>query len=601
MENENKPNIDKNNEIKQPTSIAPNTKGGGRAKKPKINIFKLVRNIIIVIVMLLLALFILDKAPNYKNREITDRTNVIINNKNITAYLKKDLVIDNDYVYLSKQDISNFFDPYLYYNDNENRIVITYDTKVTNMFLNNTSITVNDVESSIAKPAFMKEMENITDGTTNKESIIYIPVSELQNSLNMELKYNKNTDIITIDTLSKEQIKAKATKKISVKSIKDNFSRTVAKVKKNEEVIVIEKDDEKGWTKIRTQDGIIGYVHTKKLGDEQVTRTATVEKPQIEGKINMVWDNFYDDIPNRVGTTIDGVNVISPRLMVLEKLGKGDISTKTGSNIVNYISWAKENNYKVWGFVANDSMIETTSEILNSYELRNKLINNILNYATEYKLDGINIDFENMYQKDKDMFTQFIVELYPRLKEKNMVLSVDVTAPDGGENWSMCYDRHDIANNCDYIIFMAYDQYGEASTTAGTTAGLNWIKIGLNKFLKTEEIDSNKIILGVPFYTRLWTENSNGKVLKRSIVNMKSIKNALPNSAYENKTWLEDLGQYYVEYKEAGRTKKMWIEDERSITKKLNLIKENNLAGAAFWAKDRESDNIWEVIKNELS
>ena len=81
---------------------------------------------------------------------------------------------------------------------------------------------------------------------------------------------------------------------------------------------------------------------------------------------------------------------------------------------------------------------------------------------------------------------------------------------------------------------------------------------------------------------------------------MKNITSTIPNSAYESKTWNEELGQYYVEYTESGRTKKMWIEDERSITAKLNLIKENNLAGAAFWAKDREPDTIWEIIKNEL-
>lgn len=572
----------------------------GRVQKPKLNLFKLIRNIIIVIILLLLSLFILDKAPNYKNHDITDKTNVIINNKNITAYLKKDLIIENDYIYLSEQDIANFFDPYIYYNENENRVVITYDTKVTNMFLNNTSITINDVEKTISTPAYIKEVETTKDDAIVKENVIYIPISELQESFNMDLRFNKDTDIITIDTLSKEQIKANATKNLSVKSIKDNFSRTVAKIKKNDEVIIIEKDEEKGWTKIRTSNGVIGYVKTNKLANESTVRTATVETPQIEGKINMVWDNYYSQVPDRTGTTIDGVNVVSPTLFVLEKLGKGEIADKAGSDGIKYINWAKSNNYKVWGLVANDSMIETTSEILNSYELRNTLINNILALATKYELDGINIDFENMYQEDKDMFTQFIVELYPRLKEKNIVLSVDVTAPDGGENWSMCYDRHDIANNCDYIIFMAYDQYGESSTKAGTTAGLNWIKIGLNKFLKTEEIESSKIILGVPFYTRLWTENSEGKVISKGIVDMKNITSTIPSSAYENKTWNEELGQYYVEYTESGRTKKMWIEDERSITAKLNLVKENNLAGAAFWAKDRESDTIWEIIKNEL-
>lgn len=560
----------------------------GRSQKPKINLFKLIRNIIIVIILLLISLFILDKAPNYKNHNITDKTNVIINNKNITSYLKKDIIIENDFIYMSKQDIANFFDPYIYYNKNENRVVITYDTKVTNMFLDNTLITINDIEKTISATAFIKD------------DVIYIPISELSEAFNMELKFNKDTDIVTIDTLSKEQIKATTTKNLSVKSIKDTFSRTVAKIKKGDEIILIEKDEEKGWSKIRTSNGVIGYVKTKKLSNETIIREATIETPQVEGKINMVWDNYYSQVPDRTGTTIDGVNVVSPTLFVLEKLGKGEIVDKAGQDGNNYINWAKSNNYKVWGLVANDSMIETTSEILNSYELRNTLINNILTLATKYELDGINIDFENMYQADKDMFTQFIVELYPRLKEKNIVLSVDVTAPDGGENWSMCYDRHDIANNCDYIIFMAYDQYGESSTKAGTTAGLNWIKIGLNKFLKTEEIESNKIILGIPFYTRLWTENSEGKVISKGIVDMKNITSTIPNSAYESKTWNEELGQYYVEYTESGRTKKMWIEDERSITSKLNLIKENNLAGAAFWAKDREPDTIWGIIKNNF-
>ena len=177
------------------------------------------------VILLLLSLFILEKAPNYKNRDITDKTNLVINNNNITAYLKKDIIIENDCIYLSKQDIANFFDPYIYFNEDENRIVITYDTKVTNMFLDDTSITINDRLTTIDKTAF------------EQDDVIYIPFSELSESFNMDLKYNKDTDIITVDTLSKEQIKATATKNLSVKSMKDTFSRTITKVKKNPAII----------------------------------------------------------------------------------------------------------------------------------------------------------------------------------------------------------------------------------------------------------------------------------------------------------------------------------------------------------------------------
>jgi len=569
------------NETHSPRSI-------NKQRKPKFSLFKLIRNIIIVIILLLISLFILEKAPNYKNRDITDKTNLIINNNNITAYLKKDLIIENDCIYLSKQDIANFFDPYVYFNEDENRIVITYDTKVTNMFLDNTSITINDETSTIATAAF------------EKDDVIYIPFSELSESFNMDLNYHKDTNIITVDTLSKEQIKATATKKLSVKSMKDTFSRTVAKIKKNEEVILIEKDNEKGLAKIRTADGFIGYVKSNKLTNETTVRTAIVETPQIDGKINMVWDDFYSSVPDRTGTTIEGLNVISPTSFTM-KNGNGEITDKFSNGGFEYVDWAKSKNYKVWGLVANDEFdsLDETSKLLNSYENRNNTINNILELADKYNLDGINIDFENMYKSDKDVFTQFIVELYPRLKEKNLVLSVDVTAPDGADTWSMCFDRHDIANNCDYIVFMAYDQYGASSNKAGTTAGLDWMKVNLNKFLKTEEIDPSQIILGLPFYTRLWTVNSNGTASSEAI-SMNNITRAIPTDAYNNKVWNEDLGQYYVEYTQYGKTKKMWIEDERSLKQKLNLITENDLAGAAFWAKGRESDNIWNVIKEAL-
>lgn len=566
-----------NNQRRKPHSRAKETS--------KINIFKLVRNIIIVIILLVVALFVLEKAPNYKSYDITDKTNLVINNNNVTAYLKNDLIVENNHIYLSRPDVANFFDPYLYYNEAEKRIVITYDTKVTNMFLDNTLITINDIENTIATTAFEK------DGT------VYIPISELLESLNIELNYYTDTNIVTVETLSKEQVKATATKNLSVKSIKDSFSRTVAKIKKDEQVIVIEKDDEKGWTKIRTSNGVIGYVKSDKLTDENIVRTEVITTPQIEGKVNMVWEPFYTDIDT---TYIEGLNVFSPMMFELERLGKGNVIDNVTQNRLDYINWAKSNNYKVWAMVTNHSWIETTTEILNSYELRNKTINNILELAKKYDVDGINLDFEHMYEEDKDMFTQFVVELYPRLKELGMVLSVDVTAPDGGANWSMCYDRNAIADNCDYIVFMAYDQYGTSSTKAGTTAGLDWMRVSLNKFLKTEEIEPNKIILGLPFFTRLWTEYSDGSV-ESTAYYMKSITNAIPDSAYENKTWLDDVAQYYVEYTEGNTTKKMWIEDERSLTAKLNLVIENNLGGVAFWAKGYESPEIWSSINNVLT
>ena len=243
------------------------------------------------------------------------------------------------------------------------------------------------------------------------------------------------------------------------------------------------------------------------------------------------------------------------------------------------------------------NMLEPTSKIMNSYEKRQELIEEIVNACVEYKLDGVNIDFENMKEDDKDLFSRFIIELTPRMKEIGLVTTVDVTAPDGGDTWSMCFDRHVIGNVADYIVFMAYDEYSSSASKAGTTAGYNWVEINLKKFINTEEIDSNKIILAIPFYTVLWTEDSNGNASGK-VVNMKDVEKVLPSNV--NKQWKEDLRQNYVEYEEKGNTKKMWIEDIDSIKEKLSLVSQYNLGGVSGWAKDREDPKVWELIVEKL-
>ena len=147
---------------------------------------------------------------------------------------------------------------------------------------------------------------------------------------------------------------------------------------------------------------------------------------------------------------------------------------------------------------------------------------------------------------------------------------------------------------------MAYDQYGTSSNKSGTTAGYDWVNLSLNKFLKTEEIQSNKIILAIPLYTRLWTEDSSGKLVKQPItVSMKNIEKTIPNGI--EKQWDDNLKQYYVEYKDGSYTKKMWIEDEESLKAKISLIKNNNLGGVASWEKGMETDDFWTFLKQEIN
>ena len=545
--------------------------------------------IIVVAIFTALIVFILNKAPNYIRNDITDKTNLVINNNNITRNLKNDVIVEDGVVYISTKDIANFFDDSIFYDNKYNQIITTSETKVATMKIDEKQVEVNGTKQDLMASA-KKINENF-----------YLPFSEISNSVyNVETTYVDTTDTVVLVSLDRELTYANSSKNNNVKYKPDIFSRNVDKVNSGDTLTVVNTEEElpSGWSKVTTENGKVGYVKTNTLANlDQIRSTLNLEK-QIDGNVSMVWDYFsqYVTAPQREGE-IKGVNVVSPTFFALQKLGKGNIVANVGEEGEEYIDWAHSNGYKVWALVSNDSMKETTSEILNDYELRKQFINNILTVVEIYNLDGINLDFENIYEADKNMYTRLVVELAPRLREMGKVLSVDVTAPDGSPDWSLCYDRNEIANAADYIIFMGYDQNGISSPKEGTTAGCDWVEANINKFLGQEGVDSSKLILGVPFYTRVWIEKDGE--LDSKVWDMEDIYENIPEGT--NIEWDDSLKQNYAEYEQDGATYKVWIEDDDSIKAKLELVNEYNLAGAAYWEKDREPDEIWNTISEVLS
>ena len=545
---------------------------------------KILIGLIITLIIITLGIIIffngIMKDPN------SGKIQIIINNNNITAKLKNAAYVnEKNVVYMSMADVKVFLDNYIYSDKENNQIITTYGEKIGVLSLNENKININDANLSLIS------------GVETQNEQIYIPISLMSNVYNMEMTFIKDKKILTMDSLDRELIKMDTAKKLKVRSKNTVFSRPVDKLKKGEKVILIERKN--GWSKIRTSNGKIGYVKSSGLQNEVYVRQKLEKDTQISGKVNMVWDYFseYAKAPDRTGTKIQGINVVSPTFFHLVKNGEGKLYANVGDKGTNYIKWANQNNYKVWAMVSNNSYKDTTSKILNSYNLRTNLINNIVYAATTYDLDGINIDFENLKKEDKEVFSRFIIELKPKLKEAGKVLSVDTTALDGGDDWSECYDRNLIGDVADYLVFMGYDQYSSNSKKAGTTAGYNWLETNIKKLIDREEVKAEKIILGMPLYTRLWQEK-NGKLSSQTVA-MKEINKTIPSGI--QKTWDDTLKQNYVEYTKNNTTYKMWIEDEESIKAKLSLVKQYNLAGIATWEKDRETNSIWKVIDENLN
>ncbi|MCR5145821.1 MAG: hypothetical protein K6B70_00500 [Clostridia bacterium] len=571
-------------------------------KKSKAKVLKIFMKLFVVLLILAGIAFGIKFGPNYISKEITNKTNLVINYSNVTGRMKQDVIVDNDVIYLSLNDIMNYYDKHAYYDKQYNQIVTSSDTKLAVLKMGENSITVNGKTKNIKGAAF------------EKDGIYYLPISEMEEVY--DIKVVKKDNRVIVESLDRKLTTATTKKKVAIKYKPIVFSKTLEKVNANEKVVIAEVEANSlpnGWVKVRTEKGIIGYVEKKNLNTFKVEREQKVISKQIEGKVSIAWEYFseYFKAPDNSNVKYEGVNVVSPSFfnMKLQDTGKDTITMmdvvsqskiipNVGDEGVRYINWAHNNGYKVWAKVSNDTLNTTIDEfsyIINDYQLRSLMISDILNYVDQYKLDGINLDFEYMYMNDSTAFSKFVIELAPQLREKGAVLSVDVTAPNGAENWSMCYDRHLIGEIADYVVFMGYDQYG--ASTIGTTSGYNWLVNSIKSMLTYDEVPAEKLILGLPFYTKLW-QTKNDQTIKGIAIGMNSVSASIP--ANVEKQWKEDLQQYYVEYEQKGYVYKMWIEDEKSFAKKIDLVHDYNLAGAGYWRKGLEPSSIWDIIKGRL-
>lgn len=504
---------------------------------------------------------------------------------------------ENEEIYLPVEFIKDYIDKYIFWESDSQKLTMTTENKVIKMKTDDLTAYVNNNILTLDLPI---ELKNNT---------AYMPKTLLKSLYdNIDINYMLESNIVKVDFTDRAKSSAYISKKTSMR-VEDNIkSPILKKLKKGEEVTVYEQQDK--WVKVRTQSGIVGYVSAKHVSNIQsipikekiIESVGETWKPN-NGKINLVWDlvtNVESSVnPSRLKVE-KGLDVMSPTWFEIAD-EKGNIK-----NIANkvYVDWAHSHGYKVWALFGNkfegifDS--EMTHKVLTNSEARENMIKQLLALTAMYDLDGINIDIENMKQQDSDYYLQFIREITPFLRQQGVIVSVDVTVP---ENFSQYYQRDEVAKIVDYMIIMAYDEHWATSPKSGSVASLSWVKRGIENSLN-EPIPAQKLILGIPYYCRLWIETPNekgGVDIKRPVptYGMDGAQKLLNNEKV-TPTWDEEAGQYYAEYQKENSTYKIWIEDERSIEEKLKLVNQYDLAGIGGWQRMFTSDEVWNTLYKNL-
>jgi len=494
------------------------------------------------------------------------------------------VVVENGEAYVPFIFIKEVLDPNAFW-DRSGIVVVTTEDKVVKLRTDSLTAYVNQHPVELKFPVILEGKEP------------YIPATTLEILYPLATTLNKKDGLFIVKRLDKLQEIAQVDFPVMVRARPSIFGRRVEKLASGAQVEVFGSVGK--WLKVETSNGFPGFIPKNSVvhvesRPPKVLPSKGYSPPHFKAdKVILVWEqvDVQNPDPSKI-TPMPGLNVVSPTWFHLAEI-PGQLENRAD---LRYVNWAHSQGYRVWALFSNSFDLERTHKVLRDSDLRDKVISQLLIYSEIYHLDGINIDFENMYREDAPYFTQFVREMVPLLHQEGLVVSVDITVKSSSPNWSLCYERGRLAEAVDYVMLMAYDQYPHSSKVAGPVSTIPWTESAIETTL--EEVPKEKLVLGVPFYTRLWKETSeNGTVtVTPKAMGMEAVQSWL-RSEKVSPVYQPHTGLKYAEKKVGKERYKVWIEDEDSMKKRIDLVKKHQLAGVAAWRRGFEIPEIWEVIE----
>lgn len=429
-----------------------------------------------------------------------------------------------------------------------------------------------------------------------KDDKVYLNLTYVQEFTDLDAYITKDPYRIAIQYKFKNVKTVTVKKNTSIRYRGGIKSAILTSVKKGTKLRLIEEME--NWDQVATDDGYIGYIDKKKVGEAEKTKFERSFKREeysyltMDSKVNMVWHQVTSTDANAyfadATANMTGVNVISPTWFYL---------TDTSGNIASiasadYVSQAHEKGLQVWGLIDNFTQEVSTTETLSSTAARQNIISQLIQAAQDVGMDGINVDFESLSEDVGIHFLEFLRELSIECHKNNLVLSVDNPVP---EDFTSHYDRAEQGRVVDYVIIMGYDEHYVGSE-AGSVASLPWVEQGIQDTL--DEVPAERVINAIPFYTRLW-RITGGNVTSEAIGMDQAQQTIADNNVetYWDKTTSQNYGKYDID----NSTYQIWLEDAQSVAEKVKLVSKYDLAGVSAWKLGFENNGIWQVISDNLN
>jgi spore germination protein YaaH len=316
-----------------------------------------------------------------------------------------------------------------------------------------------------------------------------------------------------------------------------------------------------------------------------------VEDEISNNSVGIMWDyNTEKSIYTLNPKMEDNIDIIMPTWFSLSE--EGELIGKVNEKYLNEYELL---GIRVHPLISNSFSAKNTRSLLSDLYKRKLFIEKIKSEIIDKGISGINIDFEAIPIDLKDEYNQFMKQIKVSLG-REIIISIDVHGISESYIMPSIYDYDYLNRYMDLIIIMAYDQYYSGSTFSGPVSSLYWFEENIKGF--QSRISNDKIIIGIPLYSRIWYEDPKAPGIRvdSKALGMKSIDSLIKEKKL-NLEFDELSGLYYIEYLENNIIKKAWVENLFSFTKRLDLMKKYDIRGFALWRKGFELEDIYEIIR----
>ncbi|MFZ5817378.1 MAG: glycosyl hydrolase family 18 protein [Bacillota bacterium] len=234
---------------------------------------------------------------------------------------------------------------------------------------------------------------------------------------------------------------------------------------------------------------------------------------------------------------------------------------------------------------------ETAHAILTDRAVQDRAILGILEKADQLGVAGVQIDFENIADGDREAYTAFLRRLKEMLRSRNMSLSIAAAAKtaDTRTGWGGATDYAAIGQIVDHFYIMAYDEHWRGGEP-GPVASLGWVEKVIR--YATGVMPAQKIILGVPFYGYDWTAEPGKGTGTNKAYGAAAMARRMEQLG-ARVIWDPVAGENKATFRTADGDRIAWYPDERSLDAKLRLAYQYNLKGIAIWRVGFEPDEWW--------